>query len=60
MSKMIVILTSGGDSPGLNAAAIQGVGKALLGRYDMKVIGFRDEFRDMMETEGNSPRVYIV
>jgi 6-phosphofructokinase 1 len=48
MSKMIGILTSGGDSPGLNAA-IRGVGKALLGRYDMKVIGFRDGFRGMME-----------
>ena len=48
MSKMIGILTSGGDSPGLNAA-IRGVGKALLGRYDMKVVGFRDGFRGMME-----------
>lgn len=48
MSKMIGILTSGGDSPGLNAA-IRGVGKALLGRYGMKIIGFRDGFRGMME-----------
>jgi len=48
MSKMIGILTSGGDSPGLNAA-IRGVGKALLGRYGMKVLGFRDGFRGMME-----------
>jgi ATP-dependent phosphofructokinase / diphosphate-dependent phosphofructokinase len=48
MSTMIGILTSGGDSPGLNAA-IRGVGKALLGRYGMKVIGFRDGFRGMME-----------
>lgn len=48
MSKMIGILTSGGDSPGLNAA-IRGIGKALLGRHDMKVIGFRDGFRGMME-----------
>ncbi len=48
MSKMIGILTSGGDSPGLNAA-IRGVGKALLGQYGMKVIGFRDGFRGMME-----------
>jgi len=45
---MIGILTSGGDSPGLNAA-IRGVGKALLGRYGMKVMGFRDGFRGMME-----------
>jgi 6-phosphofructokinase 1 len=48
MSKMIGILTSGGDSPGLNAA-IRGIGKALLGRYGMKVLGFRDGFRGMME-----------
>jgi len=48
MSKMIGILTSGGDSPGLNAA-IRGIGKALLGRYGMRVIGFRDGFRGMME-----------
>ena len=48
MSKMIGILTSGGDSPGLNAA-IRGIGKALLGRYGMKVMGFRDGFRGMME-----------
>ena len=48
MSKMIGILTSGGDSPGLNAA-IRGIGKTLLGRYGMKVIGFRDGFRGMME-----------
>ncbi len=48
MSKMIGILTSGGDSPGLNAA-IRGIGKALLGRHGMKVIGFRDGFRGMME-----------
>jgi ATP-dependent phosphofructokinase / diphosphate-dependent phosphofructokinase len=48
MSKMIGILTSGGDSPGLNAA-IRGIGKTLLGRYGMKVLGFRDGFRGMME-----------
>ena len=48
MSKMIGILTSGGDSPGLNAA-IRGIGKALLGRYGMKVMGIRDGFRGMME-----------
>ena len=36
MSKMIGILTAGGDSPGLNAA-IRGVGKAALGYYGMEV-----------------------
>jgi len=46
--KYIGILTSGGDSPGLNAA-IRGVGKAALGFYGMQVIGFRDGFRGFME-----------
>jgi phosphofructokinase-like protein len=48
MKKHIGILTSGGDSPGLNAA-IRGVGKAVLNYYDMSLIGFRDGFRGMME-----------
>ncbi len=48
MTKYVGILTSGGDSPGLNAA-IRGVGKAAMGFYDMKVIGFRDGFRGLME-----------
>ncbi len=48
MAKTIGILTSGGDSPGLNAA-IRGVGKAALHFYDMTVIGFRDGFRGLME-----------
>jgi ATP-dependent phosphofructokinase / diphosphate-dependent phosphofructokinase len=45
-SKRVGILTSGGDSPGLNAA-IRGVGKAALGYYDMDLIGFRDGFRGL-------------
>jgi 6-phosphofructokinase 1 len=48
MSKYIGILTSGGDSPGLNAA-IRGVGKAVLGHYGMHIVGFRDGFRGLME-----------
>ncbi len=48
MAKYIGILTSGGDSPGLNAA-IRGVGKAALGYYGMQMIGFRDGFRGFME-----------
>jgi 6-phosphofructokinase len=48
MKKLIGLLTSGGDSPGLNAA-IRGIGKAVLGRYGMEVIGFRDGFRGLME-----------
>ncbi len=48
MTKYIGILTSGGDSPGLNAA-IRGVGKACLGFYGTQIIGFRDGFRGLME-----------
>jgi len=48
MTKLIGILTSGGDCPGLNAA-IRGIGKAALGGYQMDVIGFRDGFRGLME-----------
>jgi len=48
MTKCIGILTSGGDSPGLNAA-IRGIGKTALTSFGMQVIGFRDGFRGMME-----------
>jgi 6-phosphofructokinase 1 len=48
MTKHIGILTAGGDSPGLNAA-IRGVGKAAQGNYDMRIIGFRDGFRGLVE-----------
>ena len=48
MSKLIGILTSGGDTPGLNAA-IRGVGKTLLHTGDYKLIGFNDGFRGLME-----------
>lgn len=48
MPKTIGILTAGGDSPGLNAA-IRAVGKAAERAYGMKVIGFFDGFRGLME-----------
>ena len=48
MSQKIGILTSGGDSPGLNAA-IRGVGKTCVSHYGMRIIGFRDGFRGLME-----------
>lgn len=48
MTQHIGILTSGGDSPGLNAA-IRGVGKACLSHHGMRLIGFRDGFRGLME-----------
>jgi 6-phosphofructokinase 1 len=47
-AKCIGILTSGGDCPGLNAA-IRGVAKAAIGTYDMKVVGFLDGFRGLVE-----------
>jgi len=46
--KTIGILTAGGDSPGLNAA-IRGIGKAAVNRHDMRLVGFRDGFRGLME-----------
>ncbi|MBZ0301731.1 MAG: 6-phosphofructokinase [Anaerolineae bacterium] len=48
MTKSIGILTAGGDSPGLNAA-IRAVGKASMNEYDMRVIGFRQGFRGLMQ-----------
>lgn len=48
MTMHIGILTSGGDSPGLNAA-IRGVGKAARNSYAMRVTGFRDGFRGLAE-----------
>jgi 6-phosphofructokinase 1 len=48
MTRYVGILTSGGDSPGLNAA-IRGVGKSALGSHGMQIIGFRDGFRGLME-----------
>jgi len=47
MPKSIGILTSGGDTPGLNAA-IRGLGKSALAS-NLEVIGFRDGFRGLME-----------
>ncbi len=44
----IGVLTSGGDTPGLNAA-IRGIGKAASSEGSMQVIGFNDGFRGMME-----------
>lgn len=47
-TRCIGILTSGGDCPGLNAA-IRGVAKAAIGTYGIKVIGFLDGFRGLVE-----------
>ncbi|MBD3223915.1 MAG: ATP-dependent 6-phosphofructokinase [Caldithrix sp.] len=48
MSKLIGVLTAGGDTPGLNAA-LRGIGKAAINKYGMQVIGFLDGFRGLME-----------
>ncbi|HEX9855476.1 MAG TPA: ATP-dependent 6-phosphofructokinase [Acidimicrobiia bacterium] len=48
MAKHIGILTSGGDSPGLNAA-IRAIGKTAIRKHGMTVIGFRDGFKGMMQ-----------
>jgi ATP-dependent phosphofructokinase / diphosphate-dependent phosphofructokinase len=48
MAEYIGVLTSGGDTPGLNAA-IRGLGKAAQNKYGIEVIGFKDGFRGLME-----------
>ncbi len=47
MSKVIGILTAGGDTPGLNAA-IRAIGKSAL-QDGSEVIGFKQGFRGLME-----------
>ncbi len=47
MTKHVGILTAGGDCPGLNAA-IRAIGKGAM-NTGMRVIGFRDGFRGLME-----------
>ena len=48
MAGRIGVLTAGGDSPGLNAA-IRGLGKSVIGRYGMTLLGFRDGVRGLAE-----------
>ncbi|MBW6521152.1 MAG: 6-phosphofructokinase [Desulfoarculaceae bacterium] len=47
MAKHVGILTAGGDCPGLNAA-IRAIGKGAM-NTNMRVTGFRDGFRGLME-----------
>jgi 6-phosphofructokinase 1 len=47
MAKSVGILTSGGDTPGLNAA-IRGIGKSMI-QEGAEVIGFKDGFRGLVE-----------
>jgi 6-phosphofructokinase 1 len=46
----IGILTAGGDCPGINAA-IRGVGKTAIIKYNMEVIGISDGFTGMINKE---------
>ncbi len=48
MKKRIGVLTTGGDSPGINAA-LRGLGKAAMGVYGMEIIGFQDGFTGMAQ-----------
>lgn len=48
MAKRIGLLTSGGDSPGINAA-IRGLGKAAHAEFDAEIIGFQDGFSGMAD-----------
>jgi len=50
ITKTFGILTAGGDCPGLNAA-IRGVCRAAHDRYGMKIIGFSNGFRGLIEAE---------
>ncbi|HEX2976947.1 MAG TPA: ATP-dependent 6-phosphofructokinase [Bacteroidales bacterium] len=49
-AQRVGILTAGGDCPGINAA-IRGVGKTVMVKYGMKVIGISDGFTGMITKE---------
>jgi ATP-dependent phosphofructokinase / diphosphate-dependent phosphofructokinase len=48
MTKLVGVLTAGGDTPGLNAA-LRGLGKAAIEGYGMQVIGFYEGYRGLMQ-----------
>ena len=50
MAQYVGILTSGGDCPGLNAA-IRAIGKACLDAYDIRLIGFQNGFRGLVQNQ---------
>ncbi len=50
MAKHIGILTSGGDCPGLNAV-IRGLGKAGSEQFGMRMIGFQNGFRGLVQDQ---------
>ena len=50
VTKTFGILTAGGDCPGLNAA-IRGVCRASVSRYNMKIVGIADGYRGLIERD---------
>ncbi len=50
MARHIGVLTSGGDCPGLNAA-IRGLAKTGQGQFGMRMIGFRNGFRGLVQDQ---------
>lgn len=47
MVKNVGVLTAGGDTPGLNAA-LRGLGKSAMYKYDLQLVGFYDGFRGLL------------
>ena len=50
MGQHLGLLTSGGDCPGLNAA-LRAVGRAAQDRYGMRLTGFRNGFRGLVQDQ---------
>jgi 6-phosphofructokinase 1 len=50
MANTVGLLTSGGDCPGLNAA-IRAVGKAAQDRFGIRVVGFLNGFRGLVQNQ---------
>lgn len=48
MLKTLGVLTGGGDCPGLNAV-IRAVGKTAINQYGLRVVGFRDGYRGLVQ-----------
>ena len=47
MTKNVGVLTAGGDTPGLNAA-LRGLGKSAMYKFDLQLVGFYDGFRGLL------------
>jgi len=47
MAKIVGVLTAGGDTPGLNAA-LRGLGKSAMYKYNLQLVGFYDGFRGLL------------